>query len=166
MLRRLIHTTDDPVLTLLRVTLGVLFFAHGAQKALGWFGGSGWSATMTFFTQNMGIPALFAALAILAEFLGGIGLILGLLGRIAALSIAIEMVVALFLVHLPNGLFMNWFGAQKGEGFKYHLLAISIAVVVTVRGAGALSLDRVLENWLAGGRQIPIRMAHPEPSRG
>jgi putative oxidoreductase len=99
---------------------------------------------MYYFTQIMHIPAPFAALAILAQFLGGLGLIVGLLGRIAALGIALDMLVAIFTVHLSNGLFMNWFGAQKGEGFEFHLLAIAIAVLVIVKGSGAASIDRAL----------------------
>src|SRR5947209_16363624 len=99
---------------------------------------------MTFFTQQMGIPALFAVLAILAEFLGGLGLLIGLLSRVAAFGIAVNMAVAVFLVHGPNGLFMNWYGNQKGEGFEYHLLALAMAVLVIARGAGAWSVDRVL----------------------
>ena len=84
MFRKLIGTTNELTLTILRLVLGVVFFAHGAQKALGWFGGYGFGGTMGFFTQQMHIPAPFAFLAICAEFLGGIGLILGLLGRVAA----------------------------------------------------------------------------------
>src|SRR5947209_6215857 len=124
MFRKLIHTSDDRMLALMRVVLGLVFFAHGAQKVLGWFGGSGYSGTMSFFTQSLGLPPFLATLAILAEFLGGIALLVGLLSRIAGVAIAVEMVVAVFLVHLPNGFFMNWFGNQKGEGFEYHLLAI------------------------------------------
>jgi putative oxidoreductase len=92
----------------------------------------------------MHIPAVFAFLAICAEFLGGIGLILGALGRIAAFGIACNMVVAILMVHGPNGLFMNWTGQQKGEGFEYHLLAIAIAIVLMVKGSGALSVDGAL----------------------
>jgi putative oxidoreductase len=92
----------------------------------------------------MHIPAPFAFLAICAEFLGGIGLIVGALGRIAAFGIACNMIVAIFMVHGPNGLFMNWTGQQKGEGFEYHLLAIAIAVVLMARGSGAFSVDRAL----------------------
>src|SRR6202171_2702670 len=91
MVRKLINTTDDLAITVLRLVLGVVFFAHGAQKALGWFGGYGFSATMRFFTQQAHIPAAFAFLAICAEFLGGIGLILGLLGRVRAFRIACNM---------------------------------------------------------------------------
>jgi putative oxidoreductase len=160
MLRKLIHTTDDYAIALLRVVLGIVFFAHGAQKVLGWFGGHGWAGSMNSFTQNLGIPALFAVLAILAEFLGGLGLIVGLLSRVAALGIAVEMVVAVFMVHLANGFFMNWTGTQQGEGFEYHLLAISMAIVIAYKGAGAFSLDHALEHWQSGSRGIPMGTPH------
>ena len=148
LLRRIVRTPDDHALALVRIVLGFVFFAHGAQKVLGWFGGNGLDATMNSFTHTLGIPAPLAALAILAEFLGGIGLVAGLLSRVAALGIGVEMIVALLLVHAPHGFFMNWSGNQKGEGFEYHLLAIAMAFLVVVRGAGAWSLDRGLDAWL------------------
>ena len=144
MLKRLMGTNDDVSLTILRVVLGVVFFAHGAQKMLGWFGGYGFHGTMGFFTEKMGIPAPFAFLAICAEFFGGLGLIVGLLTRIAALGIGVEMIGAVLMVHLPNGFFMNWAGNQKGEGFEYHLLAIAMAAALLLRGAGAWSADGAL----------------------
>jgi putative oxidoreductase len=144
MFRKLMNTTDDLAITIPRLALGVVFFAHGAQKALGWFGGYGFSGTMGFFTQQMHIPAAFAFLAICAEFLGGIGLLLGLLGRVAAFGIACDMVVAVWMVHRHFGLFANWSGLQKGEGYEYHLLAIAIALVIMIKGSGALSVDRAL----------------------
>jgi putative oxidoreductase len=159
--RKLIHTTEDHALALVRLTLGIIFFAHGAQKALGWFGGPGFDVTMFGFTRHMGIPAVFAVLAILAELLGGIGLIVGLLGRVAAFGIACNMLVAIAMVHGVNGLFMNWTGHQRGEGFEFHLLAITMAVLVMARGAGAWSLDR----WLTGGRTYHVHM-EPQASRG
>ena len=139
MLKKLIATNDaDKTATLLRLTLGIVMFPHGAQKMLGWFGGNGFSGTMGFFTSQ-GIPAVFALLAILAEFAGSLGLVSGLLTRIAAFGIAMNMLVAILTVHLSNGFFMNWFGNQKGEGFEYHLLALGIAIAVIIRGAGAAS---------------------------
>ena len=144
MFRKLIGTTDDLTLTILRLVLGVVFFAHGAQKALGWFGGYGFSGTMGFFTQQMHVPAPFAFLAICAEFLGSIGLILGLLGRVAAFGIACNMVVAICMIHRHFGLFANWSGTQKGEGFEYHLLVIAITLVIMIKGSGAVSVDRAL----------------------
>ena len=145
MLKKIMNTSNDFVLTLVRATLGVTMFLHGAQKMLGWFGGYGFSGTMGFFTQQMGIPAPLAFLAIAAEFFGGLGLIAGLFGRVAAFGVMTNMLVAMILVHLPVGFFMNWYGNQKGEGFEYHLLAIALGVVVLVKGSGAFSLDR----WLA-----------------
>jgi putative oxidoreductase len=142
-LKKLMATSNDVALTTLRVVLGVVFFAHGAQKMLGWFGGYGFHGTMGFF-EHMGMPAPVAFLVICTEFFGGLGLIVGLLTRIAALGIGVEMIGAIFMVHLPNGFFMNWFGTQKGEGFEYHLLTIAIAAALLLRGAGAFSLDRSL----------------------
>ncbi len=144
MFRKLLATPNDWTLTVLRVALGLVFFAHGAQKVLGWFGGYGFSATMGFFTNMMHIPAPFAFLAICAEFLGGIGLILGALSRIAAFGITCNMLVAILMVHSHVGFFMNWTGQQKGEGFEYHLLVLAITVTLMVRGSGAFSVDRAL----------------------
>jgi putative oxidoreductase len=137
-------------LTILRVVLGIVFFAHGAQKMLGWFGGYGFSGTMSFFTRTLGIPAPLAFLAICAEVFGGLGLILGLLSRIAALGIGVNMVVAIAMVHHHFGFFANWFGAQKGEGYEYHLLVIAMAAAIIVGGAGALSVDRAIHRLLPG----------------
>lgn len=144
MKKLLFSTSDDAALTLLRVVLGVVMFPHGAQKMLGWFGGYGWSGTMGFFTGQMGVPALFAALAIFAEFFGSLGLITGLLGRVAAFGILSNMVVAVAMVHGKNGFFMNWTGTQGGEGFEYHLLAIAIALIIIWKGSGAASVDRAI----------------------
>jgi putative oxidoreductase len=144
MFRKILATSNDWTLTVLRLVLGVIFFAHGAQKTLGWFGGYGFSHTMAFFTNLMHIPAPFALLAICAESLGSIGLILGALGRVAAFGIGCNMAVAVLMVHAQFGLFMNWNGQQKGEGFEYHLLAIAVAAVLMVRGSGAFSVDRAL----------------------
>jgi len=144
MFRKLMNTTDDLAITIPRLALGVVFFAHGAQKALGWFGGYSFSGTMGFFTQQMHIPAAFAFLAICAEFLGGIGLLLGLLGRIAAFGIACDMVVAVWMVHRHFGLFANWSGLQKGEGYEYHILTIAITLAIMIKGSGAFSVDRAL----------------------
>jgi putative oxidoreductase len=143
MFRKLLATSDDWTMTLLHLILGVVFFAHGAQKMLGWWGGNGFSGTMGYFTHS-GIPAPLAFLAIAAEFFGGMGLVVGLLSRVAAFGIVVNMVVAVLTVHLPNGLFMNWSGAQKGEGFEYHLLAIALGIAIMVKGGGAVSMDRAL----------------------
>jgi putative oxidoreductase len=142
-MKRLLSTSDDVTLTILRLVLGIVFFAHGAQKMLGWFGGYGLHGTMGFF-EHMGMPAPVAFLIICTEFFGGLGLIVGLLTRIPALGIGVEMIGAILMVHLRNGFFMNWYGNQKGEGYEYHLLVIAIAATLLLRGAGKFSADRAL----------------------
>ena len=159
-MRKLLSTSNDLTLAIARLVLGIVFFAHGAQKMLGWFGGYGFTGTMGFFTQKMGIPAPLAFLAICAEFFGGLGLIVGLLSRIAAFGIAVNMLVAIATVHVHNGFFMNWTGQQHGEGFEYHLLALALLLLVMVKGAGAASLDHLLargEDLSQGGAQ-PVRV--------
>jgi putative oxidoreductase len=146
MIRKLIATDNDAATTVLRLVLGIVFFAHGAQKMLGWFGGYGFTGTMGFFTGMMHIPAVFAFLAIAAEFFGGLGLIFGLLTRVAAFGIACNMIVAVAMVHHQFGFFMNWTGAQKGEGYEYHLLLLAALVFLMIRGAGAASVDRLLSS--------------------
>jgi|SRR5208283_108174 len=154
MLRTLTSSPNDYTLTILRLVAGIVFFAHGAQLGLGWFGGYGYAATMGFFTEQLHIPAPFAFLAIAAQLLGGLGLIIGLFTRIAAFGIGVTMATAAAMNHLPNGLFMNWYGSQKGEGFEYHLLAIAIVVTLVVRGGGALSLDRLVAAGRSGKRRV------------
>jgi putative oxidoreductase len=144
MIRKLFSTSDDTATAILRLVLGVVFFAHGAQKMLGWFGGPGFSGTIGFFTGMMHIPAPLAFLAIVAEFLGGLGLILGFLTRIAALGIAVNMLVAIRTVHTAFGFFMNWNGNQKGEGFEFHLLVLAMTAFLMIRGAGAFSIDHAV----------------------
>ncbi len=143
MLRWLLWTDGSVVGLVLRLTLAVVIFPHGAQKALGWFGGHGFKNTLKFFT-NSGIPTVLALLAIAAEFLGPLGLAVGLLTRVAAFGIACVMLVALVTVHWQHGFFMNWFGTQQGEGFEYHLLALGIAISLTIMGGGAWSVDGIL----------------------
>ncbi len=140
-MKSLLKTNDSFAPTLARLTLGIVMFPHGAQKALGLFGGFGFHGTMNWFTQQLHIPVVFAVLAIAAEFLGSLGLVAGFLSRIAAFGIAVVMVVAIITVHAGNGFFMNWFGNQKGEGFEFHLLAICLASIVMIYGAGKFSLD-------------------------
>jgi putative oxidoreductase len=160
MFRKLISTSNDSTYTVMRLVLGVVFFAHGAQKMLGWFGGPGLNATISQFTQNMGIPLFFAYLAVIAEFFGGLGLILGFLSRIAAFGILVEMVVAVVMVHAPNGFFMNWYGNQKGEGFEFHLLAMGLLLAIMMKGSGAFSIDYALSRIRYHVRSARLATSH------
>ena len=156
MMRKLIATDNDSATTIVRLVLGVIFFAHGAQKMLGWFGGYGFTATMGFFTGVMHIPAVFAFLAIAAEFFGGLGLIFGTLTRVASFGVFCNMIVAVAMVHAQFGFWMNWTGAQKGEGYEYHLLALATTAFLMVRGAGAASVDRLASS--PGNNRIKARL--------
>ena len=139
----LFQTNGSAAGLILRLTLAVVMFPHGAQKVLGWFGGPGLTPTLQFFT-SAGIPPVLAWLAIAAEFLGPLGLAVGLLTRVAAFGIFCVMLVAIITTHRRHGLFMNWYGNQKGEGFEYHLLAMGLALALMIEGGGWGSADRAL----------------------
>jgi len=139
-----LFATDGTLVPLvLRLTLAIAMFPHGAQKVLGWFGGPGLRGTIGLF-RSQGIPVPLTLLAVAAELLGSLGLAVGLLTRVAAFGIACVMLVAILTVHARFGFFMNWFGTQKGEGFEYHLLALGIAVALVIGGAGRWSLDALI----------------------
>ena len=136
-----ITTTATGLDTLpLRVGAGVIFAAHGAQKLFGWFGGYGLEGTGGWMA-SIGIEpgVLMAALAGGAEFFGGLLLIVGLLVRPAAVVLAITMVLAIAAVHLQNGLFMS------NNGYEFGLALLVISVGLAIRGAGSISLDRLLQ---------------------
>jgi len=127
-----------------RVVLGCVMFPHGAQKLFGWFGGFGFTNTMTYFTETAGLPWIIAFLIIMVESLGSLGLILGFFTRLSAFGLICIMVGAIITVHIPNGLFMNWFGKQAGEGFEYHLLVIGISIPLLISGGGKYSVDGLI----------------------
>lgn len=144
MLKKIMVTDDSVSLFILRVFLAVVFFPHGAQKVFGWFGGSGFSATLGFFVAKAGIPVLLALLAIMAESVGVVALFAGLFTRLAAAGIAVNMIICAAGNHVKNGFFMNWMGSQKGEGFEYHILVVAICLALIISGGGRWSLDRLL----------------------
>ena len=148
MLKKFFATSPEFAMLYLRLLLATVMFPHGAQKALGWFGGHGFSATMQSFTGQMHIPAVFAFLAISAEFFGSLALVLGLLTRLAAFGIGTTIAVAACMVHTSNGFFMNWSGQQKGEGFEYHILVVAIALALMFKGGGRWALDSLIAERL------------------
>ena len=143
------QTDDSWAGLILRLTLGIVIFPHGAQKLLGWYGGFGFDGTLGFFTTKMGLPWLIAFLIIIGEFFGSLGLLVGFLTRFSAASIGVIMLGAITLVHWPNGFFMNWFGKQAGEGYEYHLLVLGISIALTVSGAGRWSVDQQIAERIA-----------------
>ena len=149
MIERVLRTSRDEATAVLRIVLRMVFLAHGAQLLLGWFGGPGLEGAIGYFTGMLGSPWFVAVLAILAQFFGGLGLIVGFLGRIAAGGIALVMVGAIVTVHAQVGFFMNWFGNKAGEGFEYHLLALGLGLVLMVKGAGKLSIDNLIAQGLS-----------------
>ncbi len=133
-------------LIILRAALGIILFAHGAQKLLGWFGGFGFDATLQFFQQQLGIPQALAAISILVEFFGGLMVLLGLFTRVGAALIAVNMAVALITVHLPQGFFIA--GGKVGIEFTFAL--VLMALYLTINGAGSLSVDRFIREKVVG----------------
>ena len=133
-------------LLIARLALGVVFFAHGSQMVLGWFGGHGLAGTIKM-VQGMGLPPAATALAAFIEFLGGFGMIVGLLARPAAVGIIVVMLVAIAKVHGRHGFFLNLGVPGKGPGFEFNCALIGMALAILIGGAGVLSIDRAI--WLA-----------------
>jgi putative oxidoreductase len=146
-MRKLIATDNDSAVTILRLVLGVIFFAHGAQKVFGWFGGRGLTTTIAGFRQ-MNIPAAATVVAACVECFGGLVLVPGVLARPAALGLIGVMVVAIAKVHVRQGFFLNWtMTPGKGHGYEYNLALIAMALAILVGGAGMLSIDRLIAPW-------------------
>ena len=131
----------DWALLVLRLTLAVVLWPHGAQKALGLFGGPGLAGVVAGMSQHMGLPVPLVYLVVAVEFLGPIALVLGILTRLAALGIFVDMFMAAYLVHARNGFFMNFSGRQQGEGVEYFIYACGVALALIIAGAGAYSID-------------------------
>jgi putative oxidoreductase len=147
MIKKLFETSEDITPFVLRVFVGFLMLMHGMQKLFGWFGGEGMSGTMTHL-MGMGMPAYLATLYMMCDPLVCLGLVPGFMTRIAALLLTIEMTVAIFMIQLPYGLFMNWSGRQSGEGMEYNLLVIVVAIALMIRGGGKWSIDRLISRMI------------------
>ncbi len=129
---------------ILRFTLGIVMFPHGAQKMLGWFDGPGFHTEMEHLTEHMQLPWIIAILVILIEFFGALSLILGIAARLWAVAFGILFIGIIFTGHIQYGFFMNWFGNQTGEGYEYHLLVIGLAVALLINGSGKYALDNLI----------------------
>ena len=149
-------------LLIARLALGSVMFAHGAQKLLGWFGGSGWTRSLEFMTGDLGIPTVFAALAILTEFFGGLMIVLGAATRLAAMVLVVEQIVAALLVQLPSGFFMNWTPTMStaGHGVEMNLVLVGLAATLFCTGSGAYALDARI-NLDFVGRLLGMKKSKP-----
>lgn len=156
-LQRLAHrffrTPDDVTGLILRLALAATLFPHGAQKALGWFGGWGFQATLGAFTQG-GMPLGLALLVIAAEFLGPIALVAGFFTRWSAFGIGLTMTGAALMAHAKHGFFMNWMGTQKGEGIEYFIPVVAIALALMIKGGGTWAVDRLIARKLDSHRSF------------
>lgn len=130
---------------MLRIPLGLIFMAHGSQKLLGLFGGSGLTTTFKMFEDKMGIPPIFTLLAIIAEFGGGFGVLTGFLTRISASGIAAVMLVAMYKVHWAGGFFMNAACTPgKIHGIEYNIALLGMALYLMIAGGGRWCLDKLI----------------------
>jgi putative oxidoreductase len=131
---------SDFALLLVRLILAVVFFAHGAQKVLGWFGGPGLHGFVIGLSRG-GMPPATGYVVALGELLGSVALLFGFLTRLAAAGLALEMLGAVLLIHRSFGFFMNWSGTKKGEGFEYPLTLAVVLLALVIAGSGDYSLD-------------------------
>ncbi len=146
MLQTIFSTDNSWTGLIIRLTLGIVLFPHGAQKMFGWFGGPGFSGEMHHLTQQAGLPAFVAVLVILIEFFAALMLLTGFGSRIAAVAVTGLFIGIIWQVHASMGFFMNWFGTMPAghEGYEYHLLIIGLAITLLFTGSGRFSIDRLI----------------------
>jgi len=154
-LNKILSTNAGTGATVLRIPAGIILAAHGAQKLFGWFGGYGLEGTGQWMA-SIGLEPGYAMalLAGSAEFFGGLALILGLLTRPAALVSAITMVVAIFSVHISNGLFMS------NNGYEFALALFAATLGLAIQGAGSVSVDNLIANRKAGHQAEGLQAKH------
>ena len=145
MAKSFIGSTAESISPLmLRLPLGIIFLAHGSQKLFGLFGGEGVTATMKMFESHLGIPPIFTILAMLAEFGGGLGILLGCMTRLSAFGIAAVMAAAIYKVHWANGFFLATGGRQAGSGIEFNIALLGMALSLILCGGGRWALDRLI----------------------
>jgi putative oxidoreductase len=144
LIKKVIITSQDVSLLILRVTVGGVILVHGLQKLFGWFGGHGVSGTIEAFHTYFGFPAIVTVLVIIVESFGMLSLILGFLSRVMAAALGVVMLGAIYFVTGRWGFFMNWYSEQRGEGFEFHILVIGMVLILVLKGGGKWSMDAFL----------------------
>jgi putative oxidoreductase len=148
MIKQIFRTSEDIGAFIIRITLGVVIFPHGAQKLLGWFDGGGFMGTIESFKNNFDVHPVLTVLVILAESVGSLLLILGIGGRFMAFSIGAVMAGAIALVHWQHGFFIDWRLTGQGHGIEFHVLALGMAAMILIKGSGLWSVDSLLtKKW-------------------
>lgn len=144
MKNKIFNTNNDWTGLITRLSIGLIIFPHGAQQMLGMFGGYGFNGTMSFLTGALHLPSLIAFLVIAIEFFGSISLVTGFASRLWSLALAVIFTGTIFMAHIHNGFFMNWYGTQKGEGYEYALLIIGLSIATLINGSGKYSIDNLV----------------------
>jgi putative oxidoreductase len=148
-MKKILATNPDNVTALVaRLAVGIVIFPHGAQKLFGWFGGYGFSGTMGFLTDTVHLPFVLAIMVILIESICALFVLAGFFTRVAVLGITVQFLYIMFRMHWKNGFFMNWTGAQKGEGIEFFLLLLALSVVLLITGGGKASIDAAITKGL------------------
>jgi putative oxidoreductase len=124
-----------------RFTLGIVILPHGLQLLLGWFGGFGFTGSMNYLIHAEGLPWVIGFLVIFLQSAGALFILIGLGGRLMALSMIGLFAGMIITSHIQHGFFMNWLGDQQGEGFEFHLLVIGLAAALLLNGSGKYSFD-------------------------
>lgn len=141
--RRFINTEDTILAFVLRLSLGIVMFPHGAQKLLDWFGGASLAGYVELF-HRFGFSTTVAVLVTIGEFFGGLGLIIGLLSRVAAGGLALIMAGAVLTVNGKYGFFINWAGDKARKSYEFHILVIGLAIGIIIVGGGKWPIDSAL----------------------
>jgi len=144
MKNKIFNTNNDWTGLVIRLSIGLILFPHGAQQMLGIFGGCGFSGTIGFLTGTLHLPWPIAFLVIIIEFFGSIALVTGFASRLWSIAIVVIFIGTIFTAHIGNGFFMNWYGTQKGEGFEYALLVIGLSIATLINGSGKYSIDNII----------------------
>lgn len=139
-----LQTRDHKSGLIYRITLGLVLLPHGCQFLLGWFGGYGFTGSMSYLTQAAGLPWIIAFLVIFLQFFGSLFILAGFGSRLIAPAMIIMFIGMIVTSHLDHGFFMNWGGDQQGEGFEYHLLVIGLSLALLINGSGNFSIDKLI----------------------